>query len=62
MFNPDTIALRRGINAFTLDLYAVLREKPGNLFFSPYNILVAMAMVYGGARGPTAEQIAAAIK
>jgi hypothetical protein len=34
----------------------------GNLFFSPYSISLALAMVSAGARGDTASQIAAAIQ
>jgi serpin B len=60
--SPLSQTLERGINAFALDLYAALREESGNLFFSPYNISVAMATAYGGARGTTAEQIATALK
>ena len=33
----------------------------GNLFFSPYSISTALAMTYGGARGETAEEMAAAL-
>ncbi len=45
-------------NQFGLDLYARLRQKEGNLFFSPYSISTAMAMVYTGAAGTTADQMA----
>ncbi|MEN7972590.1 MAG: serpin family protein [Verrucomicrobiota bacterium] len=46
------------VNQFTFDLYKKLAaEKDGNLFLSPYSISSALAMVYGGARGETAEQI-----
>ena len=47
----------RGDNAFALDLYAKLREKEGNLVFSPYSISTALAMTYAGARGETANQM-----
>ncbi|QEH36340.1 Serpin (serine protease inhibitor) [Aquisphaera giovannonii] len=47
-----------GSNAFALDLYARLRDKPGNLFFSPSSISTALAMTYAGARGDTAGQMA----
>src|SRR5205807_4200160 len=50
-----------GDNAFAFDLYAQLRAREGNLFFSPYSISTALAMTYGGARGPTAEEMATAL-
>src|SRR5262249_9191142 len=48
----------QGNTAFALDLYAKLRGKEGNLFFSPYSLSTALAMTYAGARGETAEQMA----
>jgi serpin B len=45
-------------NAFALDLYGQLRAQDGNLFFSPYSISTALAMIYAGARGETAAQMA----
>jgi serpin B len=47
-----------GNNAFAFDLYARLRDQPGNLFFSPYSISTALAMTYAGARGETAAEMA----
>lgn len=45
-------------NQFALNLYLELNKKDeGNLFFSPYSIATAMAMVYEGARGKTADEI-----
>ena len=52
---PDRDALVRGNTAFALDLYR--RQPAGNVFFSPYSISTAMAMVDAGARGATAEEI-----
>jgi serpin B len=46
-----------GNTAFALDLYTQLKDKPGNLFFSPYSISTALAMTYTGARGNIAKQI-----
>ena len=43
--------------AFAFELYQALRAGDGNLFFSPYSISTAFAMMYGGARGETAQQI-----
>jgi len=47
-----------GNNKFSLALYAKLREREGNLFFSPYSISTALAMTYAGARGQTEAQMA----
>jgi len=47
-----------GNSAFAFDLYQVLREGRGNLFYSPYSISLALAMTYAGARGETEEQMA----
>jgi serpin B len=44
--------------AFAIDLYQQLATQPGNLFYSPYSISQALAMVYGGARGQTEQQMA----
>lgn len=50
-----------GNTAFGLDLYAKLRQEPGNRFFSPLGISTALAMAYGGARGETEAQMAKAL-
>jgi len=47
-----------GNNEFALELYAKLRGKEGNLFFSPYSISTALAMAYAGAQGQTETQMA----
>jgi serpin B len=56
--DPARAAVVNGNNAFAFDLYARLRDKDGNLFFSPYSISTALAMTYGGARGDTAAEMA----
>ncbi len=48
-------------NDFAFDLYLSLRLEDGNLFYSPYSISEAMAMVYAGARGETEAQIGATL-
>jgi serpin B len=48
-------------NRFALDLYGRLRDRPGNLFMSPYSLSTALAMTYAGARGDTAGQMAATL-
>ncbi|XP_026800447.2 leukocyte elastase inhibitor isoform X1 [Pangasianodon hypophthalmus] len=53
-------SLSRANSAFALDLYrAITADSPGgNLFFSPLSISAALSMVYLGARGTTAEEMA----
>ncbi|MDO9508316.1 MAG: serpin family protein, partial [Thermovirgaceae bacterium] len=48
--------------AFAFDLFSILRQEKGNLFFSPYSISSALAMTYGGARGQTAAQMEEALR
>lgn len=45
-------------NAIAFKFYAREAARPGNVFFSPYSIQTAFAMVYEGARGKTAGEIA----
>jgi serpin B len=54
---PPT-ALAQAENAFSVDLYGKLSQTPGNLFFSPYSVATALDMVYVGAKGATADEIA----
>ncbi|KAF5908472.1 leukocyte elastase inhibitor-like [Clarias magur] len=53
-------SLSRANSHFALDLYrAISAENPnGNLFISPLSISAALSMVYLGARGGTAEEMA----
>ena len=55
---PDLTDLVEGNSAFALDLYQAIREKGGNLFYSPYSISLALAMTYAGARSVTEQQMA----
>ena len=57
----DMTTLSAGNSAFAFDLYQALRNKDGNLFYSPYSISLALAMTYAGARGETAQQMASAL-
>ena len=50
-------ALARANNAFGCDLHGVLKEQEGNLFYSPYSIMVALGMTQQGAVGATAEEM-----
>lgn len=54
----DRPELVKDNNAFAFDLYGQLREADGNVLYSPYSISTALSMVYAGARGTTAEQMA----
>jgi serpin B len=58
----DLALLIEGNSAFAFDLYQALKEKDGNLFYSPHSISVALAMTYAGARGDTAEEMAATLQ
>lgn len=53
----DVRLLAQANAAFALDLYAALRSRPGNLFFSPHSIAQALAMTYAGAAGETERQM-----
>lgn len=56
--SADLTQLVDGNNEFALNLYKSLKEKDGNLFYSPYSISLALAMTYAGARGETETQMA----
>lgn len=59
----ELASLVAGNTAFALDLYRWLRtaEPEENLFYSPHSISVALAMTYAGARGTTADEMAATL-
>ncbi len=54
----DINELVTGNNEFAFDLYKSMGDGEENLFFSPYSISQALAMVYAGAQGQTAQQMA----
>lgn len=55
----DRAALITDNSQFAFDLYHQLAlEQSGNLIFSPHSISTAFAMLYAGARGDTASQMA----
>ncbi|XP_049799542.1 serpin B6-like [Schistocerca nitens] len=45
-------------SGFALNLYQDLSAQPGNIFFSPLSIQIALVLVYLGAKGNTAFEIA----
>lgn len=60
---PDRSALIHGNAAFAVDLYRREASQPNtNVFFSPYSISTAMAMVDAGAGGTTATEIEKAMR
>jgi serpin B len=56
--SDDRTQLVQGNNAFAIDLYGQLRNRGGNLFFSPVSVSTALAMTYAGANGNTAAEMA----
>ena len=55
--SADQNAVVRGNTQFAFDLYRAVRERGGNVFYSPYSVSTALAMTLAGARGTTADQI-----
>lgn len=53
----DKAAVVKGNTEFAVDLYGKLREKDGNLFYSPYSISTALGMTSVGAKGQTLDQM-----
>ncbi len=58
----DLEKLVEGNSAFAWNLFQVLKEKNGNIFYSPYSISEALAMTYAGANGVTAQQMEDALQ
>jgi serpin B len=57
--DADIEILVNGNNEFAFDLYSqIISTEDGNLFYSPYSISMAFAMLYAGAEGETKEQMA----
>ena len=53
-----TTGIAQASQAFAFDLYALLRDEPGNLLFSPFSISTALAMTLAGAHGMTEREMA----
>jgi serpin B len=58
----QTKAIADATAAFGCDLFAKLKTKPGNLFFSPLSIETALAMTSLGARGETLAEMNGVLK
>ncbi|MFL5680155.1 MAG: serpin family protein [Chloroflexota bacterium] len=54
----DVVAADR---AFAMRLYAAAKVGNDNVFLSPYSVSTALSMVYAGAHGRTADELAAAL-
>jgi serpin B len=55
----NTTAAVTGMNEFAIELYrSVLAGEDGNVIVGPYSVTFAMSMVYAGARGATAAEMA----
>jgi serpin B len=55
-----TDALRPAVdsnNQLAWSLYAASQKAPGNTFFSPFSVSLALGMTYAGARGTTADEL-----
>jgi serpin B len=59
--SDDAAALADGNIAFAVDLHRAVRGASGNMVSSPISVSLALAMLYGGARGTTADEIAAGL-
>jgi serpin B len=57
----DTSGQVNSNNIFALNLYQKIKDSSSNIFYSPYSISSALAMVYAGARGETAQQMSEAL-
>ncbi len=59
---PRAASLPEAVAAFGLDLYGRLAQRPGNLFFSPWSIGLALAMTRLGARGQTLQEMEGSLR
>ncbi len=53
--------LINGLNTAAFSFYRQMASGENNIFFSPYNVLQTLAMVYAGARNQTAAQMQAVL-
>lgn len=54
----DAAAVVEAAHQFAFDLHRALRDREGNLFFSPYSLSTALTMTYAGTGGKTQEEMA----
>ncbi len=54
--------LVEGNTVFALDLFQEIKDEAPNLFYSPYSVSSALAMLYAGARGATEKEMAGALQ
>ncbi len=55
----NTTAAVEGMNEFAVDLYtSVASDESGNVVVSPYSVTFTLSMIYAGARGTTATEMA----
>jgi serpin B len=54
---PEVGPLVQGGNAFAVDLFGRLRQKEGNVVFSPFAVSSSLALTSFGARGRTADEL-----
>ncbi|HJV33843.1 serpin family protein [Geomonas sp.] len=59
---PAVKSVVPGNTAFALDLYSKLKQEKGNLFFSPYSVSSALALMFEGARGDTSAEMAKTLR
>ena len=59
---PAPASVTAGQTEFGIDLYRRLGAEPGNIFLSPASISMALGMVYAGAEGETAAEMARALR
>jgi serpin B len=52
----------KGNQQFAWDLYGKLKEKDGNLFYSPFSISTALAMTSEGAKGETLKEMLSTLR
>ncbi|XP_049948396.1 serpin B8-like [Schistocerca serialis cubense] len=55
--SPSLLALSVANNEFTPELYAVIGQELGNIFFSPISIHLALILVFLGAGGETYKEL-----
>lgn len=54
---PEVTRFARSSNAFGLDLYRSVKDRPGNLAFSPASVTIALSLAWPGSRGETATEM-----